>query len=210
MQYKETNLNHYIKVKLTEKGKEIYRNRFDEDDIKELGIEYCEPKIDKDGYTEFQMWDFIRIFGKYFHMLGDNPCETKCMVQVKNDENNLCFEQWYESDEYEKDTKDVKLGITASRYLDDDVCEFKISNCKEFAQICFNKGLEKGKDKTKEEQLEKENKQLKELIKDLRKENSDLMWAYRNNEYQQKRTEKAMKMHKALMNKLAKKHTEKK
>ena len=31
MQNKETNLNDYIKVKLTEKGKEIYRNRFDED-----------------------------------------------------------------------------------------------------------------------------------------------------------------------------------
>ena len=198
LQYKETNLNNCIKVKLTEKGKEIYRNRFDEDDVKELGIEYCEPKVDEEGYTEFQMWDFIRIFGKHFHILGDNPCETNCLVQVKNDEDNLCFEQWYESDEYEKDTKNVKLGITASRYLDDDVCEFKISNCKEFAQICFNKGLEK------------ENKQLKQLIEDLRKENSDLMWAYRNNEYQQKRTEKAMKMHKALMNKLAKKHMEKK
>ena len=85
LQYKETNLNDCIKVKLTEKGKEIYRNRFDEDNIKKLGIEYCEPKIDKDGYTEFQMWDFMRIFGKHFHILGNNPCETKCMVQVKED-----------------------------------------------------------------------------------------------------------------------------
>ena len=85
MQYKETNLNYYIKVKLTEKGKEIYRNRFDEDDIKKLGIGYCEPKVDENGYSEFQMWDFMRIFGKHFHILGDNPCGTNVLVQVKED-----------------------------------------------------------------------------------------------------------------------------
>ena len=85
MQYKETNLNYYIKVKLTEKGKEIYRNRFDEDDIKEFGIEYCEPTVDEEGYTEFQMWEFARLYGKYFFMLGDNPCGTNVLVQVKED-----------------------------------------------------------------------------------------------------------------------------
>ncbi len=82
MQYKETNLNYYIKVKLTEKGKEIYRNRFDEDDIKELGIEYCEPTVDEEGYTEFQMWDFARIFGNHMNMIGPMVCETNVMVKV--------------------------------------------------------------------------------------------------------------------------------
>lgn len=88
MQYKETNLNYYIKVKLTEKGKEIYRYRFNKNDIEELekfGIEPLEPKVDEEGYTEFQMWDFMRIFGKHFHMIGDIPCETNVLVQVKED-----------------------------------------------------------------------------------------------------------------------------
>lgn len=127
MQYKETNLNNYIKVKLTEKGKEIYRNRFDEDDIKELGIEYCEPKINKDGYTEFLIWDFMRIFGKHFHILGDNPCETKCMVQVKNDENKTKEEQLEnkaeelarESVDYELEyANTIKEPFTKKMFLD--------------------------------------------------------------------------------------------
>ena len=85
MRYKETNLNYYIKVKLTEKGKEIYQeylnNIFEEYEINDI------PKIevDEEGYTEFQMWNFVRIFGKHFSMLGDNLCETNCLVQVKED-----------------------------------------------------------------------------------------------------------------------------
>ena len=85
MQYKETNLNYYIKVKLTEKGKEIYREYLN-DVLEEYEINDI-PKIevDEEGYSEFQMWDFMRIFGKHFHILGDNPCETNCLVQVKED-----------------------------------------------------------------------------------------------------------------------------
>ena len=85
MQYKETNLNYYIKVKLTEKGKEIYREYLN-DVLEEYEINDV-PKIevDKEGYTEFQMWDFMCIFGKHFHMLGDNPCGINVLVQVKED-----------------------------------------------------------------------------------------------------------------------------
>ena len=55
------NLNETIKVKLTPYGAEIYYKQFDELN-KQYGREICKPqmpKIDKDGYTEFQLWNFI-------------------------------------------------------------------------------------------------------------------------------------------------------
>ena len=30
------------------------------------------PQIDKDGFTEFQLWDFIQIYGKYIGMAKEN------------------------------------------------------------------------------------------------------------------------------------------
>ena len=32
------------------------------------------------------MWEFARLYGKYFSMVGDNPCGTNVLVQVKEDE----------------------------------------------------------------------------------------------------------------------------
>lgn len=58
------NLNETIKVKLTPLGAEIYYKQFDELN-KQRGREICKPqmpRIDKDGYTEFQLWNFIELY----------------------------------------------------------------------------------------------------------------------------------------------------
>ena len=64
------NLNERIKVKLTDYGKEIYYRRFD--DLfrqTELSVFKPEfPKTDEEGYTTFQLWDFIHIYGNYIGM----------------------------------------------------------------------------------------------------------------------------------------------
>lgn len=64
------NLNERIKVKLTDCGKEIYYHRFD--DVfrqTELSVFKPEfPKTDEEGYTTFQLWDFIHIYGNYIDM----------------------------------------------------------------------------------------------------------------------------------------------
>lgn len=64
------NLNERIKVKLTDYGKEIYYHRFD--DLfrqTELSVFKPEfPKTDEEGYTTFQLWDFIHIYGNYIDM----------------------------------------------------------------------------------------------------------------------------------------------
>lgn len=64
------NINDFVKVKLTERGKEIYKHRYDEmfevfPHLKETLGNPPELKIDKDGYSEFQLHDFMHCFGPY-------------------------------------------------------------------------------------------------------------------------------------------------
>ena len=61
------NLNDWIKVKLTNHGKDIYYHRYD-DINQSYGKIICEPdypKADKDGYTKFQLWQFMQLYGKH-------------------------------------------------------------------------------------------------------------------------------------------------
>ena len=64
------NLNELIKVKLTDLGKEIYYHQYDW--INQItGKEICEPqfpKEDENGYTEFQLWRFMELYGKHIGM----------------------------------------------------------------------------------------------------------------------------------------------
>ena len=68
------NLNETIKVKLTDWGKEIYYHRYDR--INQIaGREICKPKFpkeDENGYTEFQLWCFIELYGEHMGMASPN------------------------------------------------------------------------------------------------------------------------------------------
>ena len=71
------NLNEIVKVKLTPYGAEIYYKQFDELN-KQRGREICKPqmpRIDKDGYTEFQLWHFIELYGRKEEMRIWNKCQ---------------------------------------------------------------------------------------------------------------------------------------
>ena len=71
------NLNETIKAKLTPYGAEIYYKQFDEVN-KQCGREICKPhmpRIDKDGYTEFQLWHFIELYGQHIGMCKPNVIE---------------------------------------------------------------------------------------------------------------------------------------
>ena len=61
------NLNECVKVKLTDLGKNIYYHQFDEMNLK-YGRMICKPefpKEDSEGYTSFQLWTFIELYGGY-------------------------------------------------------------------------------------------------------------------------------------------------
>ena len=76
---KEFNINDYVKIKLTEAGIAILKNRHDSilkdfagnpEALKTLG-EFKNPEVDENGYTEMQMWAVMQVFGKY--MYNGNP-----------------------------------------------------------------------------------------------------------------------------------------
>ena len=61
------NLNELIKVKLTDWGKKIYYHQYDMVN-RIVGKEVCKPKLpkeDENGYTEFQLWCFIELYGEH-------------------------------------------------------------------------------------------------------------------------------------------------
>lgn len=62
------NLNMTVKVKLNPKGVEVYYHQYDE--LIDAGekVERQLPPVDKDGFTEIQLWRFINIFGRYLTM----------------------------------------------------------------------------------------------------------------------------------------------
>ena len=71
------NLNEPIKVKLTAWGKEIYYHQYDRVN-KYVGREVCKPKYpteDENGYTEFQLWCFMELYGEHMGMTLPNVIE---------------------------------------------------------------------------------------------------------------------------------------
>lgn len=61
------NLNEFIKVRLTDLGKDIYYHRYDMINAfaKKEVIKPHYPKEDENGYTKFQLWDFIELYGSH-------------------------------------------------------------------------------------------------------------------------------------------------
>ena len=82
------NLNEPIKVKLTDWGKEIYYHQHDR--LNQIvGREICKPqfpKEDENGYTEFQLWCFINLYGKHIDMTLQNVIEPLEIVYERKSE----------------------------------------------------------------------------------------------------------------------------
>ena len=71
------NLNENVKVKLTDYGKEIYYHQYDslnETAGREV-IKPSFPKVDAAGYSQFQLWCFIELYGRYIGMTERNVIE---------------------------------------------------------------------------------------------------------------------------------------
>ncbi len=71
------NINDFVKVKLTEEGMRILEAQYNEllkqmppQARKSMGP-FKKPKADKEGYSEFQLWDLMHHFGEY--MYNGNP-----------------------------------------------------------------------------------------------------------------------------------------
>lgn len=89
-QKKGINLNDWIKVKLTAHGKDIHRRwKSQIAHLLKTSKVDIEPETDEDGYTKYQLWQFIELFGQYIGMGEDAVIMPLVIVPVdraKNDE----------------------------------------------------------------------------------------------------------------------------
>ena len=74
---RKLNINNHIKVKLTDHGKDVYYHQFDEVNkaIRSRGgrpIAPSYPRVDINGYTEFQLWCFIELYGPHIGIGKEN------------------------------------------------------------------------------------------------------------------------------------------
>ena len=70
---KKLNMNSIVRVRLNDLGKEIYYHRYDDCNewlksrgAPQIGCDF--PDVDEGGFSEFQLWDFMSIFGPHIGM----------------------------------------------------------------------------------------------------------------------------------------------
>ena len=78
--YKEFNMNQTIKVKLKDEGRDIYYHQYDSW-IHNTNLKPSYPTVDEEGYTEFQMWRFIELYGKYIKFDKDQPFNLNILIE---------------------------------------------------------------------------------------------------------------------------------
>ena len=64
------NVNEYVKVKLTDRGKKI---------LSAEGLDFYH-KPDKDGWSSWQLWHLMETFGKHISMSSFPPFETEIEI----------------------------------------------------------------------------------------------------------------------------------
>ena len=88
---KKLNLNHFVRVKFTDHGKDIYYHQNDElNKIMEARglppLTPTYPKVDENGYSTMQLWSFMQLFGPHILMGAPNVIED---LNIYIDERDL-------------------------------------------------------------------------------------------------------------------------
>ena len=83
------NANHYVKVRLTEHGREIYRQQVDEmnaylrkvnPDAELFGYDQIQ---ETDGWSRWQLWDLMKTFGPYIAMTRPLLFEMEIEIETE-------------------------------------------------------------------------------------------------------------------------------
>lgn len=82
------NPNDFVKVKLTDVGKDIYYHQNDElnEAIRQRGgrpVEARMPKVDEEGYTSFQLHDLMTLYGPHIAGWKQLPFATNMLYEVQ-------------------------------------------------------------------------------------------------------------------------------
>lgn len=80
------NINHYIKVRLLDKGyqrmADIHNSYASKGE--ERTADYYRERADDEGYTKFQMWAFIEDFGVVTHVGMSGFYETEILIEARS------------------------------------------------------------------------------------------------------------------------------
>jgi len=78
------NINEMVKVKLSDKGREIHRKNYEElFKGSSFSHEYREPKTDEEGFSEFQLHEIMNEFGSHIIMGRELPFETEIIFESR-------------------------------------------------------------------------------------------------------------------------------
>jgi hypothetical protein len=73
------NVNHYVYVRLTDRGRQIHRERF-EAVFAGTKIKYSAPVENADGWSKWQLWDLMNVFGEHVRLGVELPFE--CEIEI--------------------------------------------------------------------------------------------------------------------------------
>jgi len=84
------NMNHAVKVKLTEYGLSILRANNDKlnDETEGAFGPFKPPKTDQEGYTEYQLWVLMSEFGQKLWNGCNPPFETEILLKLERPTND--------------------------------------------------------------------------------------------------------------------------
>lgn len=130
------NLNDNILVKLNDRGKDIFYHQFDKilHEFPESGIKCHMPVVDENGYTEFQIWRFMELYGEHIGMGKPPILENMNVIYKEGSEesdvlNNGCWARLkdafsdIESNEKEKSYFKVEGTRMVVEQKDYDLCK---------------------------------------------------------------------------------------
>lgn len=94
---KQLNLNSIIKVKLTDYGKDKFYHQYDALNtyISSVGGKIIEPRypdVDENGYSKFQLWDFMHVYGEHMRLGAPEVIQP---LNIYIDDKDL--EEYYEN-----------------------------------------------------------------------------------------------------------------
>lgn len=90
--WKKFNANHLVKVKLTDFGHEILRERNESlnrylKSINAEALEYTPRVEDEEGWSTWQLWELMHCLGEHVDWGSKNPFEMEMEIEIEIEEN---------------------------------------------------------------------------------------------------------------------------
>lgn len=93
----KVNLNDSIHVKLTPTGIAMVEARNDRAFTKEIAEYKPKVEVDEDGYTEFQLWKFMMLFGPNIYAgMINMPYKMDVLIEVEEEESKMSVQTGYD------------------------------------------------------------------------------------------------------------------